>query len=56
MKDKDPMTFTVSFWPFRVMLVLMLWPCLGVALAIGSTAFTVAFVVSDLKQIPHLHP
>ncbi len=48
MKTRDTRSIVVDLWPLPAAVSLLLWPCLGVSLAVGTTAFTLAFVVSDL--------
>lgn len=47
----DSLAYALRLWPLPVIVVFTLWPCLGVTLAVGETAFTLALVVSDLDEL-----
>jgi hypothetical protein len=51
MKPENQSALIVPLWPGRSALVFILWPCVGVSLAVGATAYTVALVVSEIPKL-----
>lgn len=50
MKLETSSSLVIPLYPFRVAIVLLFCPCVGVSLVIGETAFTLSFLVSDLNK------
>lgn len=50
MKLETSSVLVFPLYPCHAAIVLLFWPCVGVSLIIGETAFTLSFLVSELNK------